>query len=174
MADARPFPALPPLWEVVDPRDTVDLAPFDGDGGYGHDKDAHSWRLGDRLLLALSSTAGDDATLQRLIQLFLFHEYLHEHNALTKYTAQDVGSYPNSLEHIDYAADLYALLHQLGWAMINDAQVVATDETQCRYLADQIDLILRSFWAFDQPFPRDEWQVRRLRRYLNWYWRQCK
>jgi hypothetical protein len=174
MAAAHPFPSLPPLWEVVDPRDTVDPSSFDGEGGYGHDKDTHCWRLGDRLLLSLAHAAGDDETLQRLIQLFLFHEYLHEHNALTKYTAQEVGSYPNSLEHIDYAADLYALLHQLGWAMIYDTQVVATHEAQCQFLAEQIDLILRSFWAFDQPFPRDEWQVRRLRRYLNWFWRHVQ
>jgi hypothetical protein len=37
-----------------------------------------------------------------------------------------------------------------------------------------IDLALRSFWAFDQPLPRHEWQVRRLRRYLNWYWRHVQ
>lgn len=174
MADACPFPALPPLWQVVDARDTVDPTPFAGDGGYGHDKDLHLWRLGDALLLGLADAAGDDASLQRLLQLFLFHEYLHEHNALTKYTAQEVGSYPNSLEHIDYAADLYALLHQLGWALIYDAQAVRTEEQQREFLVAQMDLVIRSFWAFDRPFPRDQWQVRRLRRYLNWYWRHVQ
>lgn len=174
MADARPFPALPPLWEVVDQRDKVDSVPFEGAGGYGHDKDAHSWRLGDRLLLDLSEVASDDATLERLARLFLFHEYLHDYNALTKYTAREVGSYPNCLEHIDYAADLYALLHELGWAMIHEASAVPTEEQRCEFLAAQVNLVIRSFRAFDRPFPRDEWQVRRLRRYLNWYWRHVQ
>jgi hypothetical protein len=165
----QPFPGLPPLWKVIDFRDTVDATPFDRE--YGLDKDVHRWRLGDRLLVGLQTAAGDDATLKRLIQLFLFHEYLHEHHSLTKYTATDVGSYPNCLEHVDYTADLYALLHQLAWARIYDRQRVATAEQQRAYLAEQIDLILRSFWAFDGPFPMHEWQVRRLRRYLNWYWR---
>ena len=165
----QPFPGLPPLWKVIDSRDTVDAAPFDRE--YGLDKDVHRWRLGDRLLVGLQTVAADDATLKRLIQLFLFHEYLHEHHSLTKYTATDVGSYPNCLEHVDYTADLYALLHQLAWARIYDRQRVATAEQQRAYLAEQIDLILRSFWAFDGPFPMHEWQVRRLRRYLNWYWR---
>lgn len=174
MAKARPFPLLPPLWEVVDQRDRVDPAPFEGEGGYGHDKDVHSWRLGDRLLLDLSEAAGDNATLERLTRLFLFHEYLHDYNALTKYTAREVGRYPNCLEHIDYAADLYALLHELGWAMIHEASAVPTEEERCEFLAAQIDLIIRSFRVFDRPFPRDEWQVRRLRRYLNWYWRHVQ
>ena len=42
------------------------------------------------------------------------------------------------------------------------------------FLADQIDLILRSFWAFDPNPPVLEWQVRRLRRYMNWYWRSVQ
>jgi hypothetical protein len=174
MASARPFPALPPLWEVVDQRDKVDSVPFEGVEGYGHDKDAHSWRLGDRLLLDMSDVASDDATLERLARLFLFHEYLHDYNALTKYTARQVGRYPNCLEHIDYAADLYALVHELSWVMTHEASTVPTEEKQCEFLAAQVDLVIRSFRAFDRPFPRDEWQVRRLRRYLNWYWRHVQ
>jgi hypothetical protein len=175
VAEARPFPALPPLWQVVDSRDKVDDAPFDGEDGYGHDKDNHLWRLRDELLLGLADAAGDDGSLQRLIQLFLFHEDVHDYNALTKYTAKEVGSYPNSLEHIDYAADVYALLHQLGWASIYDSANVSTDAQRCEFLAREIDLVIRSFWAFEpRPFPLDEWQVRRLRRYLNWYWRHAQ
>lgn len=170
---ANPFPALPPIWKVVDVRDRVDSTPYEGE--YGRDKDAHLWKLSDRLLLGLDAAAGgDDHTLQRLIQLFLFHEYLHEYNALTKYDAREVGSYPNCLEHIDYAADVYALLHQLGWAMIHDHASVSTEEQQCDYLVAQMDLVIRSFFAFDGPFPRDEYEVRRLRRYLNWYWRHVQ
>ncbi len=170
LVDARVFPALPPFWTVADPRDTVAEEPFDGE--YGLDKDEHQWRLGDRLLLGLRQAAGDDDDeLRRLIQLFLFHEYVHEHNGLTKYTAVSVGAFPNCLEHIDYAADVYAIFHQLAWAETYDRAHVRDDEARRLYIARLIDLALRSFWAFDQPLPIAEWQVRRLRRYLNWYWR---
>lgn len=174
IGDARPFPSLPPLWEVVDQRDRVDPADFDGEDGYAHDKDARHWRVADRLLLDLSDAAGDEGNLARLIRLFLFHEYVHDYNALTKYTAREVGRYPNCLEHIDYAADLYAILLELGWTAIHERAIVDTDERRLDFLAGQLDLIIRSFRAFDRPFPRNEWQVRRLRRYLNWYWRHVQ
>jgi hypothetical protein len=175
LGQQRPFPSLPRLWEiVVDHRDRVDPLPFEGEDGYEYDKDVHRWKVADRLLLDLSDAAGDDATLERLIRLFLFHEYLHDYNALTKYTAREVGSYPNCLEHIDYVADLYALLHELAWAIAHEPSTVASEEQRCEFLAAQIDLVIRSFRAFDRPFPRDEWQVRRVRRYLNWYWRHVQ
>jgi hypothetical protein len=170
---AAPFPPLPPIWHLVDSRDGVAEEPFDGE--YGRDKDARLWRLGDGLLVGLHRAAsGDASVLKRLIHLFLFHEYLHDHNVLTKYTAAEVGAFPNCLEHIDYAADLYALLHQLAWARNNERQLVATGEACQAYLADLIDLAIRSFWAFEPTPPVDEWQTRRLRRYLNWYWRHVQ
>jgi hypothetical protein len=46
-----------------------------------------------------------------------------------------VGAFPNCLKHIDYAADLYALLHQLAWARNNERQLVATGEACQAYLA---------------------------------------
>lgn len=173
LADARPFRALPPLWDVVDGRDGVADEPFTGD--YGRDKDSRLWRLSDRLLVGLNRAAGGDPVqLRRLIHLFLFHEYLHDHNVLTKYTAAEVGAFPNCLEHIDYAADLYALIHQLSWARHYERKHVESDD-KCRdYIAEMIELAIRSFWAFEPAPPVTEWQVRRLRRYLNWYWRRVQ
>jgi fumarate hydratase, class II len=48
----------------------------------------------------------DEALLTRLVRLFVFHESLHNHHALTKYTAAAVGRFANCLERIDYMADL--------------------------------------------------------------------
>lgn len=170
---AAPFAPLPPVWQLIDPRDGVAAEPFEGE--YGRDKDARVWRLSDELLVGLQRAANADrAVLKRLIHLFLFHEYLHDHNVLTKYTAAEVGAFPNCLEHIDYAADLYALLHELGWARMHERQLVETESACQTYLADLIDLAIRSFWAFEPPSPIDEWQTRRLRRYLNWYWRHVQ
>lgn len=167
---ARPFPALPPLWTLADDRDRVASEPYAGE--YGLDKDDRCWRLSDRLLVGLhASVQGDKADLRRLIQLFLFHEYAHEHNGLTAYTAASVGAFPNCLERLDYAADVYGIFHQLAWAETYERAEVRDDDGRRRYVARLIELAIRSFWAFDQPLPVRELQVRRLRRYLNWYWR---
>jgi hypothetical protein len=78
------------------------------------------------------------------------------------------------LEYIDYTADTYALLHQLDWASVYKRESVNDDASTKRFLANQIELIIRSFWAFEPAGVNREWQVRRLRRYLNWYWRHIQ
>jgi hypothetical protein len=171
---ADPFPALPAIWDVVDARDKMDPQPFSGAAdGYRLDKDNRRWQLDDRLLAGLAAACGDELELRRLIRLFLFHEYLHEYNALNEYTARDVGSFANCLEHLDYSADLYAVVHELDRTMLVEAGPSPTLMDPAALVADLVDLILRSFRAFDRSL-RDEWQVRRVRRYLNWYWRHVQ
>lgn len=166
---AEPFPTLPPIAGLVPQGVSIDPVPFNGD--YGYQANGKVWRLGDRLLLGLNrAVEGDEAKLRQLIRLFLFHEYLHLYHSIGKHTAAEVGKFANCLEHIDYTADTYALLHQLDWTRSYERQKVATDEQKQRFLAEQIDLALLSFWAFDEA-AGNEWQVRRIRRYLNWYWR---
>lgn len=83
LSKIKPFPPLPPIWDVVDQRDTVDPIPYNGD--FGRDKDKNTWRANDRLLIGLSESAqGNEVTLEQLIRLFLFHEYLHDYHVLTK------------------------------------------------------------------------------------------
>jgi hypothetical protein len=166
----QPFPELPPIWVGVEPTDDVAVEPRELD--YAFDKDARMWRLSDRLLLQLSRAAGgSEERLAELIRLFLFHEYLHDNQVLTKYTAEDVGSFANCLERVDYYADTYAILHQLDLAIRNDPGRLPDDRRRIEFIADQIDLALRSFWAFERLAPTFVWQERRLRRYLNWFWR---
>lgn len=166
---AEPFPALPALAKFAPQGATIDPEPFGRD--YGYEANTKQWRLGDRLLLGLDrAAAGDDERLRQLIRLFLFHEYLHLYHSIGKHTAAEVGKFANCLEHIDYTADSYALLHQLDWTRIHDRQKAGSDEDKRRFLADQIELAILSFWAFDEAAGA-EWQVRRIRRYLNWYWR---
>ena len=167
----EPFPGLAPIWEVVDPRHTISAIPREAD--YGLDKDRSAWQLSDRLLTLLHAGVGGDATRHReLIRLFLLHEYVHDWQNLTKYTAEDVGSFANGLERIDYAADSYAILHQLDFVSRAEPQRVESDEACQSFIADQVELTLRSFWAFQEPPPWYEWQERRLRRHLNWFWRR--
>lgn len=168
--EVKPFPPLMPVHLAVPQGAQVDTNPVATE--YGFTKPDKSWHLSDRLLVSFSEAAnGDPDTLQQLIRLFLFHEYLHDFHSLTKYRAEGVGTFANCLEFIDYTADTYALLHQLDLQRGLDRATVSTDDLQRQFLVNQLELVLASFWAFERRAPVKEWQVRRLRRYLNWYWR---
>lgn len=168
ISEVAPFPALPLLESIVPQSATVDGEAFSGD--YGFERSHARWRLGDRLLLGLYAAAeNNDQRLRELIRLFLFHEYLHRYHSITKHTAGEIGKFANCLEHLDYAADSYAILHQLDLARRLDGGLL-DDQPARLFLAAQVELAIKSFWAFDAS-TGSEWQVRRIRRYLNWYWR---
>jgi hypothetical protein len=170
ISDVRPFPALPDIGAMVPSGASV--ADSDLTSEFRFLKPDKVWNLSDRLLLGLHNSTGrtDDET-RSLVRIFLFHEYLHEHHSLTAYRSADVGSFPNTLEYLDYTADSYALLHQLDLQTGSTPDALATEAAKCEYLAGQVERVVRSFWAFEPRPPVSEWQVRRLRRYLNWYWR---
>ena len=165
-----PFPALPAITAVVPSGATVAAPALSSE--FRFSKPDLTWHLSDRLLIGfhLSTDRSDDAT-KALIRIFLFHEYLHEHHGLTAHRSAGIGSFPNALEYLDYTADSYALLHQLDWHSVRFPAELATEPAKCQFLAAQVERVVRSFWAFEAQPPIREWQVRRLRRYLNWYWR---
>jgi hypothetical protein len=169
---ARPFPSLPSLPKIAPQNASVDPEPYAADFAF----EAHGkkrWRLADRLLVGLHSAArGDDATLRALVRLLMMHEYVHLFHSIGKNTVIEVGKFANCLEYIDYTADTYALLHQLDMRRFEDPGVFEFQPMQA-YLIEQIDLAIQSFWTFDVD-ARAEWQVRRLKRYFNWYWRQVQ
>lgn len=167
----KPFPHLPPVWDVVSERDTVDPKPRPTE--YGHPTDTNQWELSDALLVDLSKACqDDDDELKQLIRLFLFHEYLHIHHSLNKYNVDGIGRFANCLERLDYMADLYALLHQLDYALLYESELAKGKEKE--FIENQLDLILRSTWAFIQGTTVNRPQVRAVRRLLNWYWRHVQ
>jgi hypothetical protein len=173
LADIEPFPTIEPLAKIVKAHDSFSDEPREED--YEFSKESRAWRMSDRLILDLFSAAKEDREVMRqLVRLFFYHEYLHDWHGLTKHTAEDVGSFANCLEAIDYMADTYALLHQLDHAIRSGVAEVATDIAQQKFVKDQIALAIASFWAFEPEPPEYEWQERRLRRYLNWYWRRVQ
>ncbi len=166
-----PFATLIPLKSVVQADDQ--LSPIARSEDYAFVKDhPRTWQISDGLVLAFYEAAGkSDDRLRALARLFFYHEYLHDWQDLTKYTAEDVGSFPNCLEAIDYMADSYAFFHQLDRAIRVDGLHVAHAK---QFLVDQIGLAIGSFWAFEPDGRNPEWQERRIRRYLNWYWRRVQ
>ena len=168
----NPFPSLMGLSKIVRADDAFSEHPRDVD--YAFEKEAtHTWKMSDALILAFYDAAGhDEERMRQLCRLFFYHEYLHDCQTLTKYTAEDVGSFANCLEAIDYMADTYAVLHQLDYAIRFEG--LNADSDGKNFIADQLGLAIDSFWAFEPEPPNYEWQERRLRRYLNWYWRRIQ
>lgn len=171
---AQPFPCLPPLFDVVEIGIAVDSEPFvDEDNEYRLNDDEKKWQLSDELIVGLWQASGEDeGKMREVIRLFLFHECLHLYHSITKRTAREVGKFANCLEYLDYTADTYALLHQFDYERVRgDRSRVSRDKAK-EFLVEQLELAVLSFWAFDGGAAR--LQVRRLRRYLNWYWRHVQ
>ena len=125
---------------------------------YGFVEKHREWRFRDSLLVSFdTATGGDDQKLEQLARLFFYHEYLHDWQNLTKDTAEDVGSFANCLERIDYMADAYAIFHQLDHAIRTDRARLKDDVAQISFIREQIELAIRSFWAFD-PLGEPLWQ----------------
>lgn len=153
MSRVAPFPTLPPLGRVVrgDTISPEDAREFRLAG--------KKWFIGDRLLVSWNREFGSDpASFDRVLRIFFAHEYLHRFQGVSGSLATGIGRFGLCLEHVDYVADCYALLHE------------ATFGPEVADLSNLVDVMLRSLWAFDAD-ASPEWQVRRLRRYLNWYWR---
>lgn len=160
---------LAPIWELalaehtISPDDAVE---------FRFDRTAHSWVVPDRMLLEMGAAIGvDDERVRRLARAFLWHEYLHDYQVLTEHTSPGIGAFANCLERLDYIADAYGTLHQVDYLLrthtggVSDAQIRT-------YLVDSISEAIDAFWTFEPRPAQPYWQARRLRRYLNWYWRR--
>lgn len=170
LARFHPFPALPPVQRVVE-RPTIEVvAPDNPEVEFGFQRATRRWLIGDQLALGFERAFPDRAERRSLARIFLFHEYLHLIHGITKASATEVGKFANGLEHADYLSDLYGILHEADWE--TDAMpALRTDFGAFRArVAGLIDLVVRSFWAFEPPAPLDEMEFRRMRRYMNWYW----
>lgn len=165
---STPTVPLPGIWTVARRADTVETTT---DSEFHFDRPRRIWHLPERMLLAMHDAAeGDEAGVRKLARAFYWHEYLHDFQGLTEHTAAGVGAFPNCLERIDYVADAYGILHEVDFSLrtITDR----SGNTVLGMLVDSITHALNSFWTFEPPPPAIWWQQRRVRRYLNWYWRR--
>lgn len=167
-----PFPELNPIWELVNDSDRVSS---ENVAEFGFDKETREWKLDDHLVLGMYAAAGnDEARLRLYARLFFWHEYVHFWQGITKYTAIEIGQLANCLERADYVADAYALLHQLDFITRKIPAQEVSDERLKKVLLEQTGIAISSFWTFEPSPPMREMQERRLRRYLNWYWRRAQ
>jgi hypothetical protein len=163
-----PYPGLPGLHALVREGAAIDV---DGPPSeYFYDPDRRLWRLSDRLILSWRVKFPDDDQLRRAFRLFLFHEYVHDHQTLTSTTAKEVGKFGSVMEHIDYVADSYSLLHELAYGRDD----TSSPERLKARLDELLETMLCALWAFAPQSGSSQWDVRQLRRFMNWYWRQVQ
>jgi hypothetical protein len=167
----NPFPRLAALANLVPPDSRVAVAPYPVARDYRYVD--RMWNVSDELTLALREGTADEEVHRLRVRLFLLHEHVHHHHMITADTASQVGKFPNALEHVDYTADFYALCHELDRA-VAAREVPSSDEAAVlRWLRKALEDVIQSFWAFEEEEPR-VWEVRRLRRHLNWYWQLAR
>jgi hypothetical protein len=164
------FAELASIWELVRADDAI--SPDDATE-FHFDRSTRMWILPDRMLLSMRIAAdGNEDRMRRLARAFFWHEYLHEFQYLTEHTAIGIGGFANCLERLDYVADAYGTLHQLDYLIRQAATDHFTEIDIVRLLRESISEAIDAFWTFEPPAPTQNWQVRRVRRYLNWYWRR--
>lgn len=139
----------------------------DANSEFRWDAARKQWVLDDRLLLALGARL-DVADLEAAGRLFFLHEAIHPKQGITSANAVRVGRLPRVLEEIDYMADVWALVNEYGRALrAGDVDAVGAP----KFFRDCLRILTATFWAFDAgELPLTSIPVRRLNRYLIWYW----
>lgn len=170
-AGAKLSPALRRLGPLGRNRTIVDADIADereANGEFRWDPEARRWVLDDRLLAALGARLGS-AEVEAAGRLFFLHEAIHvAKQGISSANADRVGRLPRVLEEVDYLADVWALVNDFGRAV----RAGDTDAASAAaFFREQLRVMTATFWTFDAAdLPLSTIPVRRLNRYLIWYW----
>lgn len=158
---------LTPLPQTQLPGSRLDTSRTLGDQFYDEGK----WIFPDAFLHPLSQRIEAD-TMFRAIRMFWFHETLHHSlHRLTSLAALAIGAFPKVVEEADYQADVYAMLHEYGYARLHHAQEVSD---VADFFGRMVHTALETMWAFDASAPSNEMQVRRFNRYMIWHYQAVR
>lgn len=166
---------LPPALWLLGPlgrnRTIVDAriaAERDANDEFRWDPEVRQWVLDDRSLAALGARL-DGADVEAAGRLFFLHEAIHvAKQGITSANADRVGRLPRVLEEVDYLADVWALVNEYARSL-RAGEVEAANAAA--FFRDRLRVMTATFWAFDAAdLPLSSIPVRRLNRYLIWYW----
>jgi hypothetical protein len=139
-----------------------------GVDGFAFNPENRTWAFADSFLVPLTRQIPDQARRRRAARLFFLHEGLHAHQQLTSATSRAVGRFAKILEEIDYQADVWALLYERTFEIVNDS---TQNDDAPKLVRDLISVAVETMQSFDvQPGPLSQMQVRRVARYLIWAW----
>jgi hypothetical protein len=140
----------------------------------------NEWQIQDRFIFNIINRLDRDQNkILRALRMFIFHEAIHVHQRLTNYTATNIGRFPRVLEEVDYVADVWAMIHEFAFSKTYYNAETKDEKT---FFMHMINIASKTMWAFDDLDPNtEEMQIRRVNRYLFWYWnylmiedRSCK
>jgi hypothetical protein len=131
--------------------------------------ESNEWQINDRFIFNIMNRLNRDKTkILRALRMFIFHEALHIHQGLTNFTAFNIGRFPRVLEEADYIADVWAMIHEYSFSKTHYSQETKNEK---EFFKKMIDVASKTMWAFDDLDPNnEEMQIRRVNRYLIWYW----
>jgi hypothetical protein len=160
---------LPTLEDTNIPNDKINLELTEVADGFSYING--KWFVADSFFVSLNKRLNDTDKIKQAIRLFLFHEGLHiAKHKLTSSTSENIGSFPKILETADYQADVYAMINEFGFS--NHFQKV---ENPKEFFLSIINIATETMWSFDDNgVPLDTIQIRRLNRYLIWYWQYIR
>jgi len=170
---------LPALAGTILPNATLSASTELAEEGF-FVSESDQWQISDRFLFNIMTRLGQDTPkIMRALRMFIFHEALHIQQGLTNYTASGIGRFPRILEEADYVADVWAMIHEYAFSKAYHRSEAADAK---KFFGEMIEIACRTMWAFDDLEPNpNQMQVRRVNRYLIWYWnslqiedRQCQ
>lgn len=104
--------------------------------------------------------------------LYVIHEAVHKTHNLDVDTVQGIGNFPRIIEEADYQADAIAMLVELGYFIFDNGGIDKVTPTEiAQKLCDTIQIAIETTFSFnpiDEPLKKI--QVRRVNRYLIWFW----
>lgn len=133
-----------------------------------YDDPRRAWLLDDYFLHALKKRLVEIEKIKQAFRLFIFHESLHFQLGLSSYQAQGIGRFPRVLEEADFYADVWAMINEYGFTRFHSGTAQVLDSSN--FFSSLIELALETFWAFDTNADMFRPQVRRVNRYLIWYY----
>lgn len=138
-----------------------------GDGFYISEQ--NEWQIQDRFIFNIMNRLDrDKSKILRALRMFIFHESIHVHQRLTNYTAINIGRFPRVLEEVDYIADVWAMIHEYSYSITYYNYETKDAKT---FFTEIIGVASKTMWAFDDlDSNNEEMQIRRVNRYLFWYW----
>lgn len=173
-------PFTVPFWNHLEPlvnnkllsNDSINLSNTVVADGFDYDQTKYEWSIDNGFFIAVNNRLREKEKIVRAGRLFLLHESLHySFNGINKQVATDIGSFPKVVENADYQADIYALLHEYAYSKLPGGDY--NEKEAKEWFINTIGIMTETMWSFDdQGSLIKEMQVRRMNRYLIWYW-QC-
>lgn len=136
------------------------------------------WRLSDEMVHAIYRRfirTERTEQVQQALRLLLFHEVMHEKQGIMGWLAAGIGKFPKILEVADYQADVWAILHEFYYARTHYRHKMGDKQDPSNFFVQLIDSAINTMWAFDdQGMDLTQLPIRRLNRYLIWYWQRAR